>query len=63
MAARNWGKYIDRVEEKQGVSDCVDSVFQEAEDNGFDPVILRLLVREKKMSQALDDFLARRLAN
>jgi uncharacterized protein (UPF0335 family) len=54
--------YVDQVKKVEtfdGMS--IDAVFQEAEASGFDPVILRLLVRERKMSQALDNFLALRL--
>jgi uncharacterized protein (UPF0335 family) len=62
MASRSLSNYMDRVETFQGMQENGTSdIFKEAEAYGFDPVMLRLLVREKKMSMALDDFLARRL--
>ncbi len=62
MGPRGLSSYMERAEIFQEMQDNgIGDVFKEAEAHGFDQVMLRLLVRERRMSLALDDFLARRL--
>ena len=47
---------IDRIErleeEKKGLSDDIREIYAEAKGNGFDPKILRQIIRLRKMAEA-----------
>lgn len=53
VAADNLRLYIERIErlseEKAGISDDIKDVFAEAKANGYDPKIMRLCIRLRKM--------------
>ncbi|HIJ83861.1 MAG: hypothetical protein HW380_2821 [Magnetococcales bacterium] len=58
-------RYVDRIERaRQSAQDAarnhIDRILTEAEADGFDQDIVRLLARERRMASALDKFLARR---
>jgi|SaaInl8_150m_RNA_FD_contig_21_2108709_length_279_multi_4_in_0_out_0_1 hypothetical protein len=62
MPDRSWEKYENYIDETPVKKENrMDEIFKEAEANSFDPVILKLLVREMHMSRALDAFLSHRL--
>lgn len=51
--------FIERVErleeEKKGIADDIRDVYSEAKSMGFDPKIMRLIVRDKKMDKHARD--------
>lgn len=51
--------FIERVErleeEKQGIADDIKDVYTEAKCQGFDPKIMRIIVRERKMDKSARD--------
>ena len=53
VAADQLRLFIERIErleeEKKGISDDVRDVYAEAKANGYDPKIMRMLVRVRKM--------------
>ena len=53
VAADQLRNFIERVErleeEKKGISDDIRDVYAEAKANGYDPKIMRMVVRERKM--------------
>lgn len=64
-ATKKLDRYVDRIERaRQAAQDAarnhIDRILTEAEADGFDQDIVRLLARERRMASALDKFLARR---
>ncbi|HAT50239.1 MAG: DUF2312 domain-containing protein [Nitrospirae bacterium] len=62
---RKMDRYVDRIERarqaaQEAARNHVDSILSEAQADGFDQDIIRLLARERRMASALDKFLARR---
>lgn len=53
VAADQLRLFIERIErlteEKRGISDEIKDVYAEAKANGYDPKIMRLMVRLRKM--------------
>ena len=53
VAADQLRLFIERVErleeEKKGIADDVKDVYSEAKSNGYDPKIMRMVVRLRKM--------------
>jgi uncharacterized protein (UPF0335 family) len=41
---------IERLEEKKGIADDIRDVYSEAKSQGYDPKIMRQIVRLRKMS-------------
>jgi len=56
VSAQQLRLFIERVErleeEKKGIADDIRDVYAEAKSQGFDPKIMRLIVRERKMDKA-----------
>lgn len=58
-------RYVDRIERarqaaQEAARNHIDRILSEAEADGFDLEVIRLLARERRMASALDQFLARR---
>ncbi|MBF0423417.1 MAG: DUF2312 domain-containing protein [Magnetococcales bacterium] len=58
-------RYVDRIERarqaaQEAARNHIDQILTEAQADGFDQDIVRLLARERRMANALDKFLARR---
>jgi len=55
-SAGNLKSFIDRIEnlaeEKQAIADDIKEVFAEAKGTGFDPKIMRIIIRRRKMDAA-----------
>lgn len=48
--------YIERIEaleeEKKGISDDIADVYKEAKNEGYDPAVMKVVVKRRKMSDA-----------
>lgn len=51
--------FIERIErlesERSGIADDIRDVYAEAKSQGFDPKIMRLVIRERRMDKAARD--------
>ncbi len=58
-SAGNLKSFIDRIEtmneEKKAISDDIREIFAEAKFSGFDPKIMRIIIRRRKMDKAERD--------
>lgn len=55
IAAESLRSFIERIErlteEKKALADDIKDIYAEAKSVGFDPKIMRLLIRERKMDE------------